>query len=527
MSRRYIENPILKGFHPDPSFIRVGEDYYIASSTFEWFPAIRLHHSRDLLHWKLIGHVLTEKSQLDLTGVPNSGGIWAPSMSYCDGLFYMMYTVVRTKSGPFKDLKNYLVTAKNIIGPWSAPIFLNASGFDASLFHDEDGRKWVVNMQWDYRKDKSHFEGIVLQEYSPVQKKLVGSPKMILQKKILIEGPNLYKINGYYYLMIAQGGTGWQHSIAMARSKHIEGPYELDPQEVILTSKYDSKLELQKAGHGELVQTQDGQWYLAHLCSRPVGDNRRCILGRETAIQKCIWSNDGWLRLHTGQIEPQVKVPAPDIPTVEKPAPPLFKDNFDEGMLNSDWSTLREPADASWLSLTERKSWVRIFGRESLHSLFEQSLIARRLQSFRVTAQTCMQFKPTHYGHTAGLVCWYDTDNHYYLRVSYDNEKGIVLGIVLTDDGKYDELTDCEIAIEDRETIYLKVEIDYETLQYFYSTDGVSWKKIGPVLDAAKLSDDYADKLKFTGAFVGLCVQDLQGTGIHADFDYFCLEQKS
>jgi xylan 1,4-beta-xylosidase len=523
MSRQYIENPVLKGFHPDPSFIRVGDDYYIASSTFEWFPAIRLHHSRDLVHWSLLGHALTQKVQLDLSGFPNSGGIWAPSLSFCDGLFYMMYTVVRTKTGPFKDLKNYLVTAQNITGPWSEPVFINASGFDASLFHDEDGRKWVVNMQWDYRKDRSHFEGIVLQEYSPAQKKLVGSSRMILQKKILIEGPNLYKINGYYYLMLAQGGTGWQHSIAMARSKDIAGPYELDPQDVILTSKHDPKLELQKAGHGELVQIPDGQWYLAHLCSRPVGKERRCILGRETAIQKCVWTEEGWLRLHTGGIEAQVKVPAPDVPVVEQPAA-SGKDDFGSDILDGDWSTLREPADASWISLTERKGWVRIYGRESLHSLFQQSLIAKRLQSFQATAQTCMQFKPTHYGHMAGLVCWYDTDNYYYLRVSHHPGKGTVLGIVLADDGKQDELTDFENVVNDYGTLYLKVQIDNETLQFLYSTDGNYWKKIGPVLDATKLSDDYADKLKFTGAFVGLCVQDMQGSGIYADFDYFSME---
>jgi xylan 1,4-beta-xylosidase len=523
MSQQYIENPVLKGFHPDPSFLRVGDDYYIASSTFEWYPAIRLHHSRDLVHWKLIGQVFTDNKQLDLTAVPNSGGIWAPSLSYCDGLFYMMYTVVYTKTGPFKDVKNYLVTAQNITGPWSQPVFINASGFDASLFHDDDGRKWVVNLQWDSRKGKSRFEGIVLQEYSPAQKKLVGSAKMILQKKILIEGPNLYKVNGWYYLMLAQGGTGWQHSIAMARSRNVEGPYELDPQDVVLTSRHDPKLELQKVGHGELVQAQDGQWYLAHLCSRPVGKNRRCILGRETAIQKCVWTEDGWLRLHTGSIEPQVQVPAPDVPVAQTVAVP-GKDDFDSDVLHPDWSTLREPADASWLSLTERKGWVRLYGRQSLHSFFQQSMIAKRLQSFQATAQTCMQFKPTHYGHSAGLICWYDTDNHYYLRVLYDNQKGKVLGIVLTDDGKYDELTDSQVVIDGLETIYLKAQIDYETVQFCYSTDGISWKKIGPALDATKLSDDYADKLKFTGAFVGLCVQDLQGSGIHADFDYFILK---
>ncbi len=518
-----IHNPIIKGFNPDPSILRVGDDYYIATSTFEWRPAIQIHHSRDLVHWELIGHVLTTTEQLDMIGVPNSSGIWAPSLSYCDGLFYMVYTVVRTRFGPFKDLKNYVVTAESISGPWLDPVFLNASGFDPSLFHDDDGRKWVANVQWDYRKDKARFGGILLQEYDAVEKKMIGPQKMILQKEILIEGPNLYKRNGMYYLMLAQGGTGWPHSIAMARSEHIEGPYELDPQEVVLTSKHDPSLELQKAGHGELVQTPDGQWYLTHLCSRPIGENRRCILGRETAIQKCFWNDAGWLRLESDEIEPQVTVPAPVTMENFEYNEKLVVDHFDADTLNLHWASLRRPVDETWLSLSERKGWARIHGCESIHSLFEQSLIAQRLQSFKAVVETRMQFRPTHYNHSAGLICWYDTENHYYLRVSHDPEQGVVLGIVLTDDGCYDELTDGQIPINDLKDIYLKAEIDTETLCFYYSQDGASWYPVGPTLDMTKLSDDYADRLRFTGTMVGLCAQDLQGDGTFADFDYFSL----
>ena len=151
-----ITNPIIKGFNPDPSFLRVGPDYYIATSTFEWFPGVAIHHSRDLVNWELIGHGLTRRSQLDLLGVPNSGGIWAPSLSWDKGKFYLVYTIVRTwgMGQAFKDQHNYLVTTDHIEGPWSEPVFLNSSGFDASLFHDDDGRKWLVQIQWDYRKGK-------------------------------------------------------------------------------------------------------------------------------------------------------------------------------------------------------------------------------------------------------------------------------------------------------------------------------------------------------------------------------------
>ena len=526
MSELIIKNPIIKGFNPDPSILRVGDDYYIANSTFEWHPGIQIHHSRDLVNWRLIGHVLTTKKQLDMIGLPNSSGIWAPSLSYHDGLFYMVYTVVRTRTGPYKDLKNYLVTSENILGPWSDPIYLNSAGFDPSLFHDENGSKWIVCMQWDYRKDKPAFGGILLQEYDSGSKKVVGQGKIILKKDILIEGPNLYKYNGMYYLMLAQGGTGWQHSIAMARSECIDGPYELDHQEVVLTSKYDPKLELQKAGHGELVESQDGQWYLVHLCSRPVGPDRRCILGRETAIQKCFWDQSGWLRLASDGFAPQLEVPVSKININESFDDDNEHNEHDDfGSINLDlnWASLRRPVEYSWLSLSMRPGWARIYGRESVHSLFEQSLIARRLQSFRAIAKAKMQFKPTHFNHSAGLICWYDTENHYYLRVTYDEDCGVVLGIVLTDNGNYSELLE-QVQICAPGDIYLKAEIDYDKLQFGFSYDGISWINIRPVLDMTKLSDDYADGLRFTGAMVGLCVQDLQGGRQYADFDFFSLE---
>jgi xylan 1,4-beta-xylosidase len=519
-----IENPILLGFNPDPSILRVGADYYIATSTFEWFPAVQIHHSRDLVHWRLLGHAMTQRSQLDLRGVPDSAGIWAPSLSFKNGLFYLIYTVVRTRSGPFKDVHNYLMTAAEIGGPWSQPVFLNSSGFDPSLFHDDDGRKWLVNMQWDYRKGHPRFAGIVLQEYDADQQRLIGAADTILQKHQLIEGPNLYKINGYYYLMLAEGGTGWNHGISMARSSAITGPYELDPQPLVLTSRKNPCLLLKKAGHGELVQTPAGEWYLAHLCSRPLYPEHRCMLGRETALQRVVWSPDGWLRLQQGGTDPQVTVSPPrDAVQHAWPAEPA-RDDFDGTTFAPQWAALRAPVDPSWAALGERAGWLRLRGRESLHSLFDQSLLAKRLQSFHARAETCVDFSPTHFSQSAGLICWYDTRTHFYLRITHDQTRGKVLGIALTDDGQYDELADVRI-IDDWKRCHLRAEIHEDRLQFFASPDGRAWVTIGPILDASKLSDDYGQGLHFTGAFVGICAQDLNGTKAVADFDYFELAE--
>src|SRR6476620_4261138 len=204
-----IRNPILRGFNPDPSIVRVGDDYYIANSTFEWFPGVQIHHSKDLVNWQLLTHPLTRTSQLDMLGNPSSGGIWAPDLSYADGLFWLIYTDVKSWHGAFKDTHNYLVTAPAITGPWSDPVYLNSSGFDPSLFHDDDGRKWLVNMQWDYRKGTNSFSGILLQQYSVAERKLVGPAKNIFKGTPLrlTEAPHLYRRGGYYYLLTAEGGT--------------------------------------------------------------------------------------------------------------------------------------------------------------------------------------------------------------------------------------------------------------------------------------------------------------------------------
>jgi xylan 1,4-beta-xylosidase len=549
-----IQNPILPGFFPDPSIVRAGDDYYIANSTFEWFPGVPVHHSRDLVNWQLIGHALTRQSQLDLRGIADSAGVWAPSLSYADGQFWLIYTNIRTcgLGRPFKDIGIYLTTATDIRGPWSEPVVLNSIGFDPSLFHDDDGRKWLVNMEWDFRKGRHRFAGIVVQEYNPKLKKLVGPMTKILEKTgILTEGPNLYKRDGWYYLMLAEGGTGWNHGISMARAKNILGPYELDPQPSALTSRDDATLVLQKAGHGEIVQTQSGEWFLAHLASRPLktgaGKNsaspdktasaevhagHRCVLGRETCLQRVEW-RDGWLRLATGGTKPQDLLPLPVGVQASACAPDKLKlelqreagapvrDEFDSEKLDLRWSSLRVPADDSWLSLAARRGWLRLRGRDSLFSLFTQSLIARRVQHFQFSAETCLEFSPTHFTQMAGLICYYDTRQHFYLRVTHDEKLGKVLGIVLTDNGAYDELTESQIVINDWKQIFLRAEIDFQNLQFSASPDGQSWRNIGPVLDFSKLSDDYGSTLRFTGSMAGVCAQDLGGTHTVADFDYF------
>ncbi|WP_405823539.1 glycoside hydrolase family 43 protein [Streptomyces sp. NBC_01390] len=531
MTADHIRNPVLPGFHPDPSILRVGADYYLATSTFEWFPGVPLHRSTDLVHWAPAGHVLDRADRLDLRGVPDSAGVWAPSLSYHEGRFWLVYSVVRTVGSPYKDLDNYLVTAESVDGPWSEPVFLNSSGFDPSFFHDEDGRSWLLNMRWDPRAGRPSFAGILLQEYDAQKQALIGLPRTILTHEELIEGPNVYRRGGWYYLMLAEGGTGWNHGILMARSRELAGPYELDPQGSLLTTRHLPDWPLQKAGHGELVCTETGEWYLAHLASRPVAtpDGPRCVLGRETCLQRVTWTDDGWLRLADGSRRPSLEVPAPAAaePPTGAPArasadtPASGRDDFDGPVLPGHWSTLRVPATPEWLTLTERPGHLRLRGRQSTHSRYDQSLVARRLTSVRCEVTTVVDFRPADFTQLAGLICWYDTTQHYYLRVTHAEGRGRVLGVIQTDDGTYGEFPDSQLDVDDWPSVQLRARIDGAELRFSASPDGTDWRPVGPALDASRLSDDYGERLRFTGAFVGVCAQDLGGTRAPADFDWF------
>jgi len=515
-----ISNPILRGFHPDPSIVRVGEDFYLATSTFEWFPGVLVHHSKDLANWRPLTSILTRSSQLNMEGNIDSGGAWAPCLSYHDGIFYLIYTDVKSRMGAFKDAHNYLVTAKEIRGPWSEPVYLNSSGFDPSLFHDEDGRQWLVNMIWDHRKGTNSFAGILLQEYSKEEKKLIGPKKNIFRgtQLRLTEGPHLYKRNGYYYLITAEGGTQYDHAVTMARSRHIDGPYEVDPANPILTSAGKPELELQKAGHASLVETQNGEWYMVHLVGRPVKD-KLCMLGRETAIQRCHWTDEDWLAVDGGADSPQSAVQAPRLPSHPFPVEPGL-DHFGGTELGLQWNTLRIPASPDWLSLTARPGYLRLWGQESMSSTHRQSLVARRQQSMYCEAETSMEYRPEHYQQMAGLILFYDTRDYVYLRVTHHEELGTCIGIIQSINGVYNEILDRDIPLVEG-TYRLKAIIRREKARFMYAEQDGEWKGIGPELDVSHLSDEYADYIRFTGNFIGMSVQDLSGERKHADFDYF------
>ncbi|MBL8550105.1 MAG: glycoside hydrolase family 43 protein [Hyphomonadaceae bacterium] len=527
-----IRNPILKGFNPDPSIVRVGEDYYIATSTFEWFPGVQIHHSRDLANWRLLTHPLRRASQLDMRGDPDSCGVWAPCLTHADGLFWLIYTDVkrygRTTTGgasgaSLRDFHNYLVTCPTIDGDWSDPIYLNSSGFDPSLFHDDDGRKYVLNMLWDHRPGNNRFAGIVLQEYSVEERKLVGERVNIFAGTPLglTEAPHLYKRDGWYYLITAEGGTGWSHAVTMARSRNLRGPYQLHPETYVLSARTRPDAPLQRAGHADLVETPTGETYMAYLCGRPLPNRGRCVLGRETAIAKMRWDADGWLRTAEGEGAPRLEVPS-DLPPHPFPPAPTRAD-FDAPALPIDFQWLRTPNPEDIFSLTERKGWLRLHGRETLGSLFTQSLVARRWQAHTFGASTLLDFEPAHFQQAAGLVCYYGGAKFHYLHVTHDDTHGKHIRVMsaLPDSPQADAFT--PPAPVPLGPIELRVEVDFERLLFAWRMPGRDWRVLPQTFDASILSDEATapGAPNFTGAFVGMACQDMSGARRAADFDWF------
>lgn len=439
-----IQNPVFRGFNPDPCICRRGDDYYVAVSSFEWFPGLPVYHSRDLKHWQLLTHVLTDDNNPDLKKLPSAKGIWAPSLTWCEEekLFYVIYGVMNSMNSRYFDVDNYLITAEEITGPWSAPVYLHSAGFDASILHDHDGRKWIVSLEWETREGYEKPGAICLVEYSPQTHSVIGYPQRIWHggtDRGCIEAPHLTRRGDYYYLMVAEGGTGYGHSVTMARATEVAGPYQGDPLNPIVTSwpenfnerkdtghlkphYFNPETYLQKAGHGSYVETPTGEVWLTHLCSRPFRQELRCPLGRETAIQRMEWSEDGWLRLAAGghlaqhQVEGSRLLPHPFPPKADL-------DDFDEPRVDNAFYAPRIHFQR-FTCLTRKAGYLALRGQESLSSLNKVSLLAKKLTSVYANISTKMDFNPEIYQHSAGLVLYYDNMNYLFLHKTWDETSG-------------------------------------------------------------------------------------------------------
>ncbi len=536
-----IQNPIFKGFNPDPCICRKHDDYYAAVSSFEWFPGIPVYHSKDLKNWELYTHVLTDDEEVELRKLPSAKGIWAPCLTYCEAedLFYVVYGVMNSMNARYFDVDNFLITAKDIRGPWSRPVYLNSAGFDASLFHDDDGRKYVVSLEWETREGYEKPGEICMVEYDPEKQEVMGHVKRIWRggtDRGCIEAPHLTKRGEYYYIMCAEGGTGYNHCVTMGRSKNVWGPYEKDPMNPIVTSQpgesyerhdpdhlkpkyYNPDSILQKSGHGSYVDLPNGETYLLHLCARPFAPELSCTLGRETSIQKMKWTEDGWLRMADGSNLAKMEVEEAALPEALMSQIPDF-DDFDSEELGLCYYAPRIMPE-SFVDLKARPGYLRMRGQESRTSLNRVSILARKLTSVYAKITAKMEFQPEVYQHSAGLILYYDNMNYVNLRKYYSQTLGgSALSIVHLENGEKNEMVDTRIGVRDV-PVYLRMKIEGRRFHFEWGYDGETYTPIGGEFETARFSDEYCRFGEFTGTFVGMTCADRARHRHYADFDFF------
>ena len=511
---RSFRNPILPGFYPDPSICRVGEDYYLINSTFEFFPGLPIHHSRDLVNWRPVGHVLTRPSQLNLDGIRASAGLYAPTIRHHDGTFYVINTLIDGA----KEKGNFIVTAPGIEGPWSDPNWLNdAPGIDPSLLFDDDGRVWLTGNRL---LPEGAYRGqceIWLQELDLKDMQLSGPKYSLwegaLKRAVWSEGPHLYKINGLYYLMTAEGGTGHDHAVTVARSEKVTGPYEGCPRNPILSHRHlGLDYPIVGTGHADLVDTQNGEWWMVLLAMRPNG-GYFYNLGRETFLTPVRWE-DGWPIVNPGKGRVEFETPAPSLPEKGWPTLPAC-DQFEAQTLGLEWNFLRTPREPFW-SLSERPGHLRLRLRpQTLAEPVNPSFVGRRQQHINFSARAVMEFTPRTANECAGIVLLQNNDFHFRFIVTLEDSP--VVCLVKREKGEEKILARQPIRAG---RVYLKVTAAGQAYSFYIATDYENWQPVAEDVDGRILSTPVAGG--FIGAYIGMYASSNGKPGDNfTDWDWF------
>ena len=484
-------NPVVKGFHPDPSVCAVGEDYYLVNSTFQYFPGVPVFHSRDLVNWEQIGNVLTRRSQLELDNALAWGGIYAPTIRYHDGIFYMITTNCSGRG-------NFIVHATDPAGEWSDPVWVDQGGIDPSLFW-HDGKCWYTGTTDNW---------IVLFEVDPMTGEKLSEVKQIWRGTggRYPEGPHLYFKDGWFYLLIAEGGTEYAHSITMARSRNIEGPYEADPANPILThcNMQSQGNIIQGLGHGDLVQAHDGSWWMCCLGFRTQGGSYH-LLGRETFMTPVTWEEGGWPVVEGGAISTEMNVP-----TLPQQAAAASNNTLDFSKMSSfgpEWVHIRNPFAENYVFTGEALQL------RSGKSLDERSVsptfIGRRQEDIFFRASTCVEVGRKASAE-AGLSVYMDADAHYDVFLKRDGVLAFRVRL-----GELSKTEEFKIA---KGPVFLQVEGDENLYKFSWSADGQTWHQVGQ-MNAKYISTESTGG--FTGIILGLFSTGTPGSlGTFRSFSY-------
>jgi xylan 1,4-beta-xylosidase len=499
-----FRNPILPGYFPDPSIERVGDRYWLVNSTFAHYPGIPIHESRDLVHWRLVGHALSDPNKLKFDGRDISRGVFAPSIHHHDGTFYVINTLVDAGG-------NFFVTARDPKGPWSDPVWLpEVEGIDPSFFFDDDGKAYILNNGGP--EGKPLYDGhraIWMQQFDLTTQKVTGARRVLVnggadfaKQPIWIEGPHLYRIDGWYYLMCAEGGTGPGHSEVIFRSRDVWGPYEPNPRNPILTQRdlpANRANPVSNAGHADLVQAPDKSWWAVFLASRPYqGD--RYNTGRETWLLPVRWQ-DGWpVILEKGKPIPYVAKGPATLPRGKR-APThdpqagnfTLRDEFDDPTLAPHWLQIYAPAQA-WYDTTSNPGALTIRPLAvPLDAKRNASFLARRQQHLNFEASVALT-PPKTPGVAAGLAAFQNA-NHWYFAGARRTEAGVQVFLERRDGEKLQVTTGSATA--DVSTVRLRIRASGAKYSFFYSLGAGAWQTLQLDDDGSILSTEVA------GGFVG------------------------
>lgn len=519
-------NPVLAGFYPDPSICRVGNDYYLVNSSFAYFPGLPVFHSKDLANWEQIGNAMNRNIQLNLSNAKVSGGLYAPTIRYHDGTFYIICTNV-SHGG------NFIITAKYPAGPWSDPVYLpDLDGIDPSIFFDDNGKVYIVYNSIP-PDNKSLYDGhrtIRIIEYNIQREATNGDNKIIInggtdisRHPVWIEGPHLYKINGWYYLMCAEGGTADQHSEVIFRSKNVEGPFVSYDNNPILTQRDLDVLRknpITSTGHADLVETPDGKWYSVFLGCRPYNGNQYNT-GRETFMVPVSW-HDGWpIIIPKGaEVQYQYPVPYPSTKKINNKFSGNFHlvENFDSSILNYRFVVLRNPESGlynllhGFLELPLKASTVA----QDANPAF----VGLRQAHLKCYAATNILFNADTENEKAGLIVFQNEQHYYFLCKSIRNHKAVVeiYRSARSQDVKEELLAYAEL--KNNKPLRLRIEADNDIYAFYYAEEKDKWILLKDKVDARYLSTKTAGG--FAGCMMGMYATSNGMTSMNkARYDWF------
>lgn len=485
-------NPVIPGFYSDPSVCRVGEDYYLVNSTFEYFPGIPVFHSKDLVNWNQIGHCIDRTTQLT-----KGLNIYATTIRYHEGTFYMITTNVGTGG-------NFYVTATDPAGPWSDPVWIEAQGIDPDIFFDDNGSVYIISSTFGlYEIDLKTGKSV-----SEVRKVWNGTGGRYP------EGPHIYKKDGFYYLMAAEGGTEEAHSETVARSKNIWGPYNSNPSNPILThvNAAGQNNPIQGVGHADIVQAHDDSWWIVFHGYRSVGGGVQHILGRETCLAPVLWPKNGWPVVN-GNGTATLNMTCPTLPLIPFTAEPS-KTNFDTDKMGLEWNNIRFPISDNY-SLNQRKGYLRLKGSElTIEDGKSPTFTGRRIQDMYFTATTLLEFDPKKGNEEAGMILL-NNGSHFDLLIKQSKGKRVLVtrlrfGSVIHES---------EEVILKPGPVTLRITGERSTFSFSYSHDNSSFTEISKV-DSKFLSSETAGG--FTGVYVGLyATGNGKPSSAFSDYDWF------